>query len=459
MGIARHPTGGTVIPPVQVIDGVEVETNDQLLNARGQGPVAVIGANYCEFSQLVLVDTFGLPVTCDAPVGSVSMFSELPDARANLDLAIRALRRAGATVIASGGFISVTAPQDDEPAAPGVTGVETSDGSIFVADVEPSPEQAQELRRALVDLPGRVIRRVSGEPEALQAAVDALGVDAVVVGFDQTTFVVGLPSAVDLVAGYTQDVGRGAVSIPLLRYDEAVASLLSVGSVRLAYDPQARRLNVAGHPEEVRDVVRIAQGLFPRPESRSVRVSFLSGSAENLARVATQAGGALNLSDGVIRFGEAVDGFQLALDAMRSSSHIVTDVQPAIRVVDGVQSSLRVGAAVPVITGLDQEGRQQVEYRDVGTILRVRTLPDWSQIVTVELTAEVSSVDGSGVLDNPTFQTRTVETTVQLRPGEVVILSGFVSVEETNARSWALIAPNRETIRARSEMHLLVTVY
>jgi general secretion pathway protein D len=201
------------------------------------------------------------------------------------------------------------------------------------------------------------------------------------------------------------------------------------------------------------------KGYFPRPESRSVRVSFLSGSAENLARVATQAGGALNLSDGVIRFGEAVDGFQLALDAMRSSSHIVTDVQPAIRVVDGVQSSLRVGAAVPVITGLDQEGRQQVEYRDVGTILRVRTLPDWSQIVTVELTAEVSSVDGSGVLDNPTFQTRTVETTVQLRPGEVVILSGFVSVEETNARSWALIAPNRETIRARSEMHLLVTVY
>jgi nucleotide-binding universal stress UspA family protein len=207
MGIARHPTGGTVIPPVQVIDGVEVETNDQLLNGRGQGPVAVIGANYCEFSQLVLVDTFGLPVTCDAPVGSVSMFSELPDARANLDLAIRALRRAGANVIASGGFISVTAPQDDEPAGPGVTGVETSDGSIFVADVEPSPEQAQELRRALVDLPGRVIRRVSGEPEALQAAVDALGVDAVVVGFDQTTFVVGLPSAVDLVAGYTQDVG------------------------------------------------------------------------------------------------------------------------------------------------------------------------------------------------------------------------------------------------------------
>jgi type II secretory pathway component GspD/PulD (secretin) len=188
-------------------------------------------------------------------------------------------------------------------------------------------------------------------------------------------------------------------------------------------------------------------------------VAFVTGSVERVLRLSAEAGGVLRAGSGVVSFGTSLTDFDVALDALRSDSSIATDDRPVIRMLDGREASLRVVLSVPVIGALGENGEQQVEYRDAGTILTVRAVPEFGDVIRLELRLEVSAVQGTGVLQNPNFASNIVETTVLVRENEPVFCRAFNRRRRCAIGSLSLARPGVERSRSRVEQHLLVTVY
>ena len=126
------------------------------------------------------------------------------------------------------------------------------------------------------------------------------------------------------------------------------------------------------------------------------------------------------------------------LAADRSSSGVRVDEAPSIVVRDGAVGRFVSGRDVPVVLGLDEDGRQDVEYRSTGTILRVRPWSRPDGLVSVDVEIEVSALDGVGVVDNPVIATRSVETSAVVRRGEALVLSGFRASRDGSSRARGL---------------------
>jgi general secretion pathway protein D len=124
---------------------------------------------------------------------------------------------------------------------------------------------------------------------------------------------------------------------------------------------------------------------------------------------------------------------------------------PEIRIVDGEQAKLNVGDKVPVATGSFQAGvgtsaasvvsplvNTQFQYQDVGVELDItpRIHPDDS--VTLKMEVDVSSVVATisiGGINEPEIGEDKTEQEVRLTDGEVNIIGGLVTQENTKSVS------------------------
>lgn len=125
---------------------------------------------------------------------------------------------------------------------------------------------------------------------------------------------------------------------------------------------------------------------------------------------------------------------------MKQDSAIKTIAQPQLRASDGQTSSLLVGEQRPVITttfnpnntsGGDVIPIATTEYRDVG--IKIVALPrvHHDAMITLQLAIEVTAAqEGVGVLGQPIFTARTLETTLRLREGETNLLAGLLRDDE-----------------------------
>jgi hypothetical protein len=426
LGISRSTDAtGSVGLPIVEVDGVEFPVSEAAVNAAAVDGVSIVNARACEFAELVLGEQLQVPVTCSGVGGSITMVSAGGVSQRMFELAVMALRAGGATVTVSTGLVSVVAPEGDNEDRRDVTALETPGGDLLVDDTGANVAAAPSDRRGILFDAGRAVLELSGDDETVGPVAAALGLDVDVVGLDGRVFAVGRPVDLRLLQQAVQGLGNAAVSIPMVHFDETVGELLGVGSVRLSFDADASRLLVVGDPVEVAEVIRLARGLFPSVRSRFVRVAFVTGSVERVLRLSAEAGGVFRAGSGVVSFGTSVTDFDVALDALRSDSSIATDDRPVIRMLDGREASLRVVLSVPVIGALGENGEQQVEYRDAGTILTVRAVPEFGDVIRLELRLEVSAVQGTGVLENPNFASNIVETTVLVRENEPVLAVGL----------------------------------
>jgi hypothetical protein len=460
LGISRSGDAiGSVRLSIVEVEGVDLAVSEGAVRAASVEGVSVVNARACEFAELVFGDQLQVPVSCSGVGGSITMISSGGVSQRMFELAVLALRAGGATVTITTGLVSVVAPEGDNEERRDVTAIEAPSGDFLVDDSGADAAAVPSSPRGIQFDAGRSVLELSGDAENLRSVASSLGVAVDVFGVDGRAFAVGRAVDLRLLQQSVQGLGDAAVSIPMVHFDESVAEVLRVGSVRLSFDADASRLLVAGDPVEVADVIRLARGLFPDVESRFVRVAFVTGSVDRVLRLSADAGGVLRAGSGVVSFGTAATDFDLALDALRSDAQISTDDRPVIRILDGREASLRVVLSVPVIGALGENGEQEVEYRDAGTILTVRAVPEFGDVIRLELRIEVSAVQGTGVLENPNFASNIVETTVLVRENEPVLLSGFQSSAAVRNRALSLARPGVERSRSRVEQHLLVTVY
>jgi hypothetical protein len=428
---------------------------------RNPRPVELNGVDVCQLVELVLVAELGLRAACTAGgVGRVSIFSDFRSPDALFALARSAIEGAGATVDIRDGVVVVTGETREDsagfsappPAGLPDVGPETVAAPPAGFSVPLSALDANDVARGLVTIDGAVSRFVQANAEAVSFLVEDLGLDAVAVAVGSRTLVVGASDVVATISGMFAASDVDVHTVPSDVSPEMAEALAAEFGVRIVPGRDGY-LTVAGAGEGLTGFLQAVHRLGLRSSQRAVSAAFVFGSERQLRSLSLSLGGGLNVGDLVVNVGQAAE-FAAFVDGIAQASGVRIAEQPSVSVRDGVPAVFLSGREVPVQTEVDAEGTASVEYRSTGTRLTVLTSPRPGGLVDVEVSVEVSSVDGAGVLANPTFSTRALQTSVVARPGDVLVLSGFSSVRTERQNRGSLLGLGG--LRDREDVSLAV---
>ncbi|HLV61244.1 MAG TPA: pilus assembly protein N-terminal domain-containing protein, partial [Fredinandcohnia sp.] len=113
--------------------------------------------------------------------------------------------------------------------------------------------------------------------------------------------------------------------------------------------------------------------------------------------------------------------------------------QPTLLCASGEEAEFLAGGEVPL--PLVTQTSNTVEYRKYGVVLRLRPTADRHGNILTEIEAEVSELDRSVAVavgpnvSVPGFRNRSVKTSVTVRNGETIVLSGVYTVDEQKSIS------------------------
>jgi len=129
----------------------------------------------------------------------------------------------------------------------------------------------------------------------------------------------------------------------------------------------------------------------------------------------------------------ALPGAVLRLLQTDSSTRLLAN--PQLRISEGQTAQARFGDQVPVpVTtftaiatgGLPQQPITSFEYKNVGVNIDITPRVHQDGDVTLQLKLDISAVGAPGYQGLPTFNNRTVNSTIRLRDGETNLLAGLI---------------------------------
>ncbi|WP_310627625.1 type II secretory pathway protein [Limnohabitans sp.] len=129
--------------------------------------------------------------------------------------------------------------------------------------------------------------------------------------------------------------------------------------------------------------------------------------------------------------------FNAVLSVLNSDNRFKQVTSPTLRLTSGVSGRFSFGDDVPtlgaVTTPLNGQPVQSIEYRQSGVILDL--LPKVREAaIDLKINQQVSSFKQTqnGVNGSPTLSKRSIETTVSLKDGEIVVLGGMNQTSDAN---------------------------
>ena len=189
------------------------------------------------------------------------------------------------------------------------------------------------------------------------------------------------------------------------------------------------------------------QGLVSSSQAtpRENGAPFTGGTLQDIARVV----GSINDLRNNVNFVIPTATYSL-LKTFGSTEQLAN---PELRISEGEKATLHIGQQIPVpvttiaaynppITGtqnggqstLNPYGSTSFNYRDVGIKVAIEPRVHHNREVTLKLTVEVSNV-GTPVTfagqSQPTFTTRTIESTIRLKDGETNFLAGLIQTSKS----------------------------
>lgn len=120
---------------------------------------------------------------------------------------------------------------------------------------------------------------------------------------------------------------------------------------------------------------------------------------------------------------------------------------PELRISEGEKATLHIGQRIPVpvstftsvAPGTGTSGTYapvtSYQYQDVGIKVSMEPRVHHNREVTLKLTVEVSNVGAETVEGQPTFATRTIESTIRLKDGETNFLAGLIQTNDSNSET------------------------
>lgn len=131
------------------------------------------------------------------------------------------------------------------------------------------------------------------------------------------------------------------------------------------------------------------------------------------------------------------------LDLVSSNGNVEVLSRPSLLVRDNQEASMNVGSEQPTVTRQNQTAAttsnnlttsNEVQYRQVGIILKVKPHINEDGLINMEVSQEVSKVGApSTELNLPSFDTSKFETSLLVNDGEAIILGGFIKTERNRS--------------------------
>ncbi|HJT17985.1 MAG TPA: cohesin domain-containing protein, partial [Thermoanaerobaculia bacterium] len=171
------------------------------------------------------------------------------------------------------------------------------------------------------------------------------------------------------------------------------------------------------------------------------------GSLQPLAPATGTAGGTVPLTQGTLadlrRLNSGLISFSIpnaSYAALKSIGNTQLLANPELRISEGEKATLHIGNRIPVpvstFTSVSTTTAgtfapvTSYQYQDVGIKVSIEPRVHHNREVTLKLTVEVSNQGPSVILQGqapqPTFATRTIESTIRLKDGETNFLAGLI---------------------------------
>ena len=165
---------------------------------------------------------------------------------------------------------------------------------------------------------------------------------------------------------------------------------------------------------------------------------------------------------GSASIGISAGGFSLVYSSLAKDSRFKVISSPVLRVLSGKSSTLTVGQEVPILGSVSYtEGSstpvQSVEYQPSGTIFTV-TPTIYRSTINLELHQELSEFieTTSSTVPSPTKLTRKIDSSLTLKPGEIVFIGGIDTDKQGSGRSGFWFFKSKTRVNSRSQLVLML---
>lgn len=130
--------------------------------------------------------------------------------------------------------------------------------------------------------------------------------------------------------------------------------------------------------------------------------------------------------------------FQLLVNALAKENKINILSTPRILVLDNREATIQIGTEVPIVSGEITTAlnnaqtpavSRSIQYRNTGTILRVRPTINTEGFLMLDISQEVSDAQQNTTsgIDSPIILTRRINTSVVVENGQTLVLGGIIS--------------------------------
>ncbi|MFQ6047884.1 MAG: secretin N-terminal domain-containing protein, partial [Phycisphaerae bacterium] len=169
------------------------------------------------------------------------------------------------------------------------------------------------------------------------------------------------------------------------------------------------------------------------------------------------------------------EDFSFLLRALQSESQVEVLSSPRILAMDNKEAEINIGQDVPFVRGVEfletGQTRTQIEYENVGIILRVTPHINPDGFVIMEVEPEISSITSSTVpisegVVAPIFNRNFVKTTITVKDGETAVIGGLITTNRDESENKVPILGDipilgalfRATVRGDSKTELLIVL-
>ncbi|MCA9030422.1 MAG: type II and III secretion system protein, partial [Planctomycetaceae bacterium] len=183
-------------------------------------------------------------------------------------------------------------------------------------------------------------------------------------------------------------------------------------------------------PGEFTINIRVRMAEINRSQLRRLGVDWNAAINNGQVVLSQAAGFAANpVLTGIFDAGD----FSVVIDALASNGSVRVLEDTRLSVLAGHSASFIAGGefAVPTIVGIGGVGGQQTSFRGFGTSVIVTPTVVDDDLIRMQIVPELSSVNGSNSVNGiPGTNVRRVQTFVEMREGQTIVLGGLFSRQE-----------------------------
>lgn len=257
----------------------------------------------------------------------------------------------------------------------------------------------------------------------------------------------------------TAPLSAGMSNTPVAQSGGAIAGSPAPNSAASLVDQQADVVVATGKPDDLQKVRRLLDQLDLVGGEVMVRASVFEVQVNDQDTGAVQLAAKVLGSRFSISYGPTVSsnmvnqvsiqsgGLQAVVGALAADTHFKSLSSSAARVQSGKSAVFTAGESDPVLGAVSYQGSsgqpvQSVEYMNAGVILSVRPRT-YEDVIFLDLHQEVSSFTETttGVNNSPTIIKRSLDSSLSMESGEVVLLGGLVADQKTDNRSGLSFLP------------------